>query len=271
MENVHIITGGSSGIGLECAKRFTDGIVVITGRNEKRLAEAVSELENFGIKARACVSDISDLASIKEMFKFTKSLGKLKTIVNSAGVSGGQADAKVTLEIDLLGSQYLIEETYNNIEDDLVLIMISSIMGHVVADDESYNHLLVNPKVDGNIDKLVGIVDNVSDVAYNFAKKGVIKLVNKYAFEFGSKNARIVSLSPGIILTPMAKLAAEDHPEQMNYMKMMTPLQRNGEPEDIADVVAFLASDSARFISGTDILVDGGLLTKISEIRPSED
>lgn len=265
MKKVHIITGGASGIGLEAAKRFKDGVVVITGRNLERLNEAKAELLAANVNAEICQSDISSVDSIREMLDFAKSLGTIKTIVNSAGVSGGQANAKMTLTIDLLGSQYLVEEALKDAEEGLVLILIASMVGHLVPDNAHYDDLLVNPKDDNNIDKIVEIVQNDSDNAYNFAKKGVLKLVEKYAFDYGLKGARLVSLSPGIIMTPMGKLAAKEHPEQMNYMNSITPLQRPGEPEDIANVVEFLASDAANFITGSDVKVDGGLVVKLKE------
>lgn len=266
MKNVHIITGGSSGIGLECAKKFTDGIVVITGRNEERLKTAKEELLKFGIEVEYKASDVSNRDNIKELFEYAKSLGKVKTIVNSAGVSGGSADAKLTLDIDLLGTDNLIKETANIMEENTVLILISSMVGYLVPSNPSYDHYLENPSEEGAIDALVAVAQNKADLAYNFSKKGVHMLVKKYAPEFGKKGARIVSVSPGIIMTPMAEQAAADHPEQMNYMKMMTPMGRNGVPEDIANAVSFLADDKASFITGTDLLVDGGLTIKLPEI-----
>ncbi len=106
-------------------------------------------------------------------------------------------------------------------------------------------------------------VGGSSDVMYNFAKRGVQLLTQKNANKWGQKRARIVSVSPGVIETPMALKAAEEHPERMEMIKKATPLQRNGKPEDIADVVHFLVSDKARFITGTDILVDGGVMLNI--------
>ena len=84
--------------------------------------------------------------------------------------------------------------------------------------------------------------------------------------KWGEKGARIVTVSPGVIETPMALKAAEEHPERMEMIKKATPLQRNGQPEDIADVVYFLTSDAARFITGTDILVDGGVIQNIKKM-----
>ncbi len=112
----------------------------------------------------------------------------------------------------------------------------------------------------------MAVVQNDSDNAYNFSKKGVHMLVKKWATQFGEKGARIVSLSPGIIMTPMSELAATDHPERMAFMKQMTPAGRNGMPEDIARAIEFLVDDKSSFITGTDLLVDGGLTNRLPEI-----
>lgn len=266
MKNVHIITGGSSGIGLECAKQFKDGIVLITARNEERLKNAEAELQKAGIDVRVKSSDASKRESLKELFDYAKTLGKIKTIVNSAGVSGGSADAKLTLEIDLLGVENIIQETLGVIEEKTVLVLISSMMGHVVPPNPQYDGFLANPADAGAIDALVQVAQNQADIAYNFAKRGTLLLVKKYAMEFGKKGARIVSISPGIIMTPMGEQACVDHPERMNFMKTMTPMARNGNPADIAYAVSFLADDRASFITGTDLLVDGGLVISLPEI-----
>lgn len=266
MKNVHVITGGSSGIGLECAKRFKDGIVLITGRNEDKLKKAEAELKDSGIEVAYKSSDISKRESIKELLEYGKSLGKIKTILNSAGVSGGMANTKGTFEIDLLGTENLIEESLKVAEENTALILIASMMGYVVPPNPDYDKYLQNPSEPGAIDALVEVVQDKSDIAYNFSKRGVHLLVKKYAAKFGQKKARIVSISPGIIMTPMAAKAAADHPEQMEFMKQMTPMLRNGEPDDIANAVSFLADDRASFITGTDLLVDGGLTIKLPEI-----
>ena len=101
---------------------------------------------------------------------------------------------------------------------------------------------------------------------YNFAKRGVQLLSVKHADAWGAKGARIVTISPGVIETAMAMKAAEEHPERMELIKKMTPLGRNGTPEDVSDVVRFLVSDAARFITATDILVDGGVIHKLRKL-----
>ncbi|GAB1476013.1 SDR family oxidoreductase [Bacillota bacterium] len=266
MREVYIVTGGSSGIGLECAKVFKDAAVVITGRNESRLIKAKEELLKAGIDAHYKTGDIADRDSVKALFEFAGTLGKIKGVINSAGVSGTSADAALTFKIDLIGTENLINETYAIAEERTVLILISSMMGHIVPSNPQYDQYLENPSQEGAIDALLQVVNNNPDFAYNFSKKGVHLLVKKHAAAFGKKGARIVSVSPGIIMTPMAEEAAAAHPEQMNYMKSMTPAGRNGIPEDIANAVAFLADDKASFITGTDLTVDGGLTVSLPEI-----
>lgn len=273
MKNVHIVTGGGSGIGLDTAKSFNEGIVVITGLefDEDALKAAVVELEATGVEAHYRISDVSSREANKDLVQFAASLGKVKTVVNSAGVSGGQANAKRTLEIDLLGAEYLVEEVYAVAEKDTVVILIASMMGNVVPSNDAYDSFLRNPQKEGAIETLVQVVKDDSDLAYNFAKKGVQMLAQKWATEYGTKGARIVSLSPGIIMTPMSEKAAADHPEQMEYMKMMTPAGRNGNPDDISHAVAFLADDKSSFLTGIDLTVDGGLSNRLPEIAKAAE
>lgn len=273
MKNVHIVTGGGSGIGLDTAKSFNEGIVVITGLefDEDALKAAVVELEATGVEAHYRISDVSSREANKDLVQFAASLGKVKTVVNSAGVSGGQANAKRTLEIDLLGAEYLVEEVYAVTEKDTVVILIASMMGNVVPNNDAYDSFLRSPQKEGALEALVQIVNDDSDLAYNFAKKGVQMLAQKWATEYGTKGARIVSLSPGIIMTPMSEKAAADHPEQMEYMKMMTPAGRNGNPDDISHAVAFLADDKSSFLTGIDLTVDGGLSNRLPEIAKAAE
>lgn len=266
MKNIHIITGGSSGIGFECAKKFTDGIVLITSRGEESLVKAAEELKEIGLDVAYKTSDLTDVDSLKELFEYAQELGNIKTILNSAGVSGIGGNTKLTFTIDLLGVAHLIDVAKEYLEESGVLILIASMMGYTVPDSDNYNDLLQNPLQAGALDKLINLVDDNSDLAYNYAKKGVQLQVKKNAMEYGKRGLRIVSVSPGIIMSPMTKAAADEHADQMTYMKEVTPAGRNGEPEDIAKAVRFLASENAEFITGTDLLVDGGLTINLPEI-----
>lgn len=265
MSNIYIITGGSGGIGLECAKRFKDGIVIISGINEEELKSTCEDLNKLGINAKYHIADVSNREKVKDLMDYAKGLGKVKTIVHAAGVSGAISNVIKTLEIDLLGTYNIIEESFEVLEEGSAVILIASMMGHTVKADEKQDELLRNPQKEGNLEKIAELVSNDADEAYNYSKYGVQLLTKYNATRFGGKHARILSISPGVILTPMAKKAMEDHPEQMQYMQSITPLGRNGEPENIADLVEFLASDKASFITGEDILIDGGLTLNIKK------
>lgn len=266
MDKVYLVTGGSSGIGLEVATRFKDGKVVITGRREQKLIESVKELKAFGVDAHYYPCDVSDAEALKGLFSYLREQGSLRAVINSAGVSGVGDDVEATLRIDLLGSALLIEEAFNLAGKDTVVVMISSMMGHVVPPSTQLDPLLSHPLAEGHLEALIAACDGRSDTAYNLSKRGVHLLVQEAADRFGKKGARIVSVSPGIILTPMAKAAAAAHPEQMAFMEQMTPCGRNGEPEDIANAVEFLVSSKASFITGTDLRVDGGLTLNMPKI-----
>ena len=265
---VNVVTGGGSGIGLEVAKGFNrDELVIITGRTESKLQRAVAELRELGIKCEYKTSDISNRKTVDELLEFAKSKGTLSSVVNCAGVSGDVNDIDMVFDIDLMGSKIMVDEVYKNAEKGTVLILISSMMGHVVPDNESYNDALINPDKDGSREIFKKFVNQNHSAAYNFSKKGALLMVKANAERFGEKGARIVSVSPGIIMTKMAMKAQEEHPEQMKFLENVTPAKRNGLPEDIANAVSFLASEKAGFITGCDLLVDGGLSLNLGKLQ----
>lgn len=257
---VHVISGGGSGIGFEIAKAFDDGLVIISGRREEKLIKACEALSSFGkAKYSYKTCDVSDEKSVSELLDFASSNGELMTVVNSAGVSGVGASVKAVLDVDLKGTKIITDAAYEYLHEGGVLINIASMMGHIVPVSDAYINELIEPDKQGAIEKIASIVDGNSDNAYNFAKLGVLEMVKANAMKFGKKGLRIVSVSPGIIMTEMAKEAQKDNAEIMKKMVENTPAQRTGEPEDIANAVKFLASEAASFITGTDLLVDGGL------------
>lgn len=265
---VNVVTGGGSGIGLEVAKAFErDQLVIITGRREGKLQKAVEELEKLGIKAAYKTSDISKRESVDELLEFAKSKGQLNSVVNCAGVSGDAHDIDLVFDIDLMGSKIVVDEVYKNAEKGTVLVLVASMMGHVVPDNENYNDALANPDKEGSKEIFKNIVGEDGSMAYNFSKKGALLMAEKNAERFGEKGARIVSVSPGIIMTEMARTAQAEHPEVMQFMENATPAKRTGLPEDIANAVGFLVSDKASFITGTDLLVDGGLSLNLGKLK----
>ncbi len=102
--------------------------------------------------------------------------------------------------------------------------------------------------------------------AYGWSKLGIINLTKQYTTKWGNKNARIISISPGVIETPMVQTERSKNSELINNLVNLSPVKRVGLPEDITNLVEFLISDKATFITGSDFIIDGGLTTVITNL-----
>ncbi|MEG1868391.1 MAG: SDR family oxidoreductase [Clostridiales bacterium] len=263
MKNIYVVTGGSGGIGLEAAKQLKDGIVIIADINEEALKSGKVQLESMGIETRTAICDVTSKENVAALAKEADSLGTIKAVVHTAGVSGTVSNTNLVMKVDLIGTAHIIEEFLPYMGKDSAALVVASMMGYVIPPNPKYDELMVNCLEDDFLDNIAPFLDNNPDKAYNFAKRGVQLLAEKWAIKYGEKGARINSISPGIIETPMTVDAAKEHPEQMAYMESITPLKRNGKPQDIANIVSFLLSEEASFITGSDIRIDGGLVKNL--------
>lgn len=262
-----VITGAAGGIGMACARAFKNHTLIVTDYAQQQVDATVATLSAEGIDVKGISCDITDSDDILKLTQFVNERGVLKALIHTAGVSGTVTDLKKVFTIDLVATELLIDAFYEIAAQGSVAILLSSMMAHAVPPNKSYDDALANPQEVDSFEIVSQFVNNSSDQMYNFAKRGVQLLTHKNADRWGQKGARIVSVSPGVIETPMALKAAEEHPERMEKIKQATPLKRNGSPEDVADVVYFLASDAARFITSTDILVDGGVIHNIKKMQ----
>lgn len=272
MEKVYVVTGGSGGMGLETAKQFRDGIVLITDINEEGLNQGKSELEAMGIKVETSLCDVSNREQVAQMLRKAAGLGEIVNVVHTAGVSPSVPNAKVIMDVDLLGTAILLEELFPYVKENMSVVCIASMVGFTIHPSEN-DKVMLGCLEEGSLDKLVEFAQGDPSNAYNIAKRGVQLLCEHWAPEFGKKGARINSVSPGIIETAMALAASKDYPERMEYLQAMTPLGRNGQAIDVVHVINFLCSPMASFITGTDILVDGGLIKNViraQQAQPSQ-
>lgn len=260
-----VITGGAGGIGTACARTFKNENIILTDYSQEAVDKAVEALKKDGYKATGIACDITNKSDIEKLVKFTSEQGSLKALIHTAGVSGTVKDLKKLFTINLVATDILLNTFYELIEKDSVTVLFSSMMGHSILPNAEYDEALRNPQKPESFSIVSSFINGESDLLYDYTKRGVHLLTKDNTNKWGQKNARIVSVSPGVILTPMGLKAAEEHPEQIAMMEKATPLQRNGAPEEIAEVVAFLVSDKASFITGTDILVDGGLFENIKK------
>lgn len=258
-----IITGGAGGIGIACAQHLQNYNIILTDYSAEILASAKEKLASKGIDVETFVCDITSKSDIEKLKDFALKNATLAGLVHTAGVSGSLQDTRKVFDIDLLGTKYIIDVFYEVATKDFAIILFASMMGHTIPPNPVYDSALLTPDEPNSFEIVDKSANHKSDLIYNFVKRGVLLLTKEHSMRFGAKGARIVSLSPGIIMTPMAKKAAEEHPEQMQQMLQLTPAGRNGEPEDIAKAVKFLLSQDAQFITGVDLLVDGGLTNQI--------
>ncbi|TXE07362.1 SDR family oxidoreductase [Gelidibacter salicanalis] len=264
--NIIVITGGAGGIGQACARTFKDQPIIITDYSQDSVDKTVATLAEEGFNVSGIGCDITNKEDIKKLTAFVSKAGSLKALVHTAGVSGSAKDLRKVYTIDLVATELLIDAFYELATKGSVAVLLSSMMAHTVPANEAYDNALANPQAADSFETVSHQVNNNADTMYNFVKRGVQLLMHKNAEKWGEKGARIVTVSPGVIETPMALKASEEHPERMKMIKQATPLQRNGQPEEVADVVHFLVSDAARFINSTDILVDGGVLQNIKKM-----
>jgi NAD(P)-dependent dehydrogenase (short-subunit alcohol dehydrogenase family) len=265
-KNMIVITGGVGGIGQACARAFKNQPIIITDYLQEKVDETVEIFSEEGFDVSGIACDITDKNDIDKLIEYVADKGSLKALIHTAGISGAVKNLKKVYTIDLIATELLVDAFYKLAVKDSAAILISSMMAHTVPANKEYDEALTNPQAPESFDIVSRFVNNDSDMMYNFAKRGVQLLTHKNADKWGGKGARIVSVSPGVIETPMALKAAEEHPDHMEKIRQATPLKRNGKPEDIADVVYFLASDAARFITSTDILVDGGVVHNIKKM-----
>lgn len=258
-----IITGGAGGIGTSCARVLKENKLVITDYSNKDVIKAVEKLTTDGYDAVGIACDITKKEDVEKLMEFSLKQGNFGGLIHTAGVSGSGQNIKKVYDIDLVGTDIVIDAFHDIATKDSVLVLFSSIMGHTIPANPEYDTALLNPQKDNSFFTIAKFVNDDADMMYNFAKRGVLLLLKENAMRIGRKNARIVSVSPGVIMTPMGLKAAEEHPERINKMMELTPLGRNGTPEDIAEVVKFLISEKANFITGSDILIDGGITTSL--------
>ena len=260
-KDVLVLTGAGS-IGIAIARRIGIGKhIVLADLNIKNAERESQILYNAGFQTSVYETDISSRESILKLIDFAKSFGKIKYFVNAAGVSPSQASIKDILKVDLYGTAVLLEEFGKVIEEGGSGITISSQSGYRLGSltDEENKILAATPT-----EKLLSlpILDKAADTlkAYQLSKRCNCLRVMYESGNWGKRGARLNSISPGIIITPLANDELNG-PRGESYRKMLElcPSKRAGTPDDVANVAELLMSDRGSFISGSDFLMDGGV------------
>lgn len=239
---VALVTGAGKGIGCEVAKTLASyGATVILNyaHSESAAKEAVKEITDNGGKADVYGCDVADFAAVGDMMKaIAKEYGSIDILVNNAGITKDNlAMVMKEEEFDAVINTNL-KGAFNCMRH-VCRTMLKQKGGRIIS-----------------ISSVVGLTGNAGQINYSASKAGIIGMTKSLAKELGSKGITVNAVAPGFIDTDMTKVLKEEVKQQL---LAQIPLNRLGRTKDIAETVAFLASDKAAYITGQTISVDGGM------------
>lgn len=262
MKNVMLLTGAGQ-IGMAIARRVGYGMKIVIGDKRRENAEAIADTMNkAGFTTVPVEMDLSSRASILALIDTAQQYGEISMLVNAAGVSPSQASIETILKVDLYGTAVLLEEVGKVIGKGGVGVTVSSQSGHrMPALGIELDEQLATVPTEELLALEALQPQNIKDTlhAYQMAKRCNVKRVMAEAVKWGNRGARINSISPGIIVTPLA-LDEFNGPRGDFYRNMFAkcPAGRPGTADEVANVAELLMSDRGAFITGADFLIDGG-------------
>lgn len=237
-----VITGGSRGIGLAIAKKLASNganIAILYVGDESEGINAKNELSEYGTKVEQYFCDVSDFEASKEVIdKVIEEFGGVDFLINNAGITRDklvlnmdEKDFDAVINVNLKGTFNMIKHTYKH--------FMKKRFGRIVSTSS-----------------IVGLNGNAGQANYSASKAGIIGITKSVAKELAGRGVTVNAVAPGYIGTDMTNALSD---KVKDAMKAQIPAKRIGTPEDVANVVAFLCSDDAAYVTGEVIRVDGGL------------
>lgn len=261
--NVIVVIGAGS-IGLAIARRVGVGNhIILADLKEENSDAAAKVLSDAGFKVSTAIVDVSSRESVRALVATVSAIGGVTGLIHAAGVSPSQASPSTIFKVDLYGTALVLEEFGNIIEDGGSGVVIASQSGHRLPSltPEQDKALAITPT-----EELLSLpflqsdtVDN-SLFAYQMSKRGNSLRVKAEAIRWGKRGVRINTISPGIIMTPLANDELKG-PRGEGYRRMLeiSPAGRAGTPDEVGVVGALLMGRDGAFITGSDFLMDGGV------------
>jgi NAD(P)-dependent dehydrogenase (short-subunit alcohol dehydrogenase family) len=263
MSEVIVVIGAGS-IGQAIARRVSSGKQVVLADLLMENAEAAADIfRNAGFDVSTAMVDVSSRKSVHALVETATTIGEVTGLIHAAGVSPSQASPEAILHVDLYGTAVILEEFGNIIAPGGSGIVIASQSGHrlgalTAAQDAALattpaDELLALPMLQPDV-----VTDSLH--AYQIAKRANSLRVKAEAVRWGRRGARINTISPGIVMTPLARDELTG-PRAEGYLRMIerSPAGRAGTPDEIGTLGALLMSSDGAFITGSDFLIDGGV------------
>ena len=258
-----MILAGAGQIGMAIARRMGYGMKIVVGDKNIKNARTIADIMNSaGYDVVALEMDLSSRESIKSIIAEAQKYGDITMLVNAAGVSPSQAPIESILKVDLYGTAVLLEEVGKVIAEGGTGVTISSQSGHrMPALTPEQDRLLAMTPTEELLSLPMLQPINIENTlhAYQIAKRCNVKRVMAEAVKWGERGARINSISPGIIVTPLA-IDEFNGPRGDFYKNMFAkcPARRPGTADEVANVAELLMRPQGAFITGADFLIDGG-------------
>ncbi len=265
MAEVVVVTG-VGGMGAACARRLGSGReLVVADIDAPRLAAVRDELTLEGYSVTAVELDVSDRAAIDGLAALARDAGTLRTVVHTAAFapSSGEPAARV-LAAALMGTEHVLAAFAPLAVPGSVAVCIASNGGYMSSVSAEQERAVLTAE-SGELLSVLTLPDGCTPgTAYTIGKRGAQLRVERYAGLWGANGGRVVSVSPGVTMTPMGRREMElGPPEAMQAQATLPAIKRLGTPADIANAVAWLAGPEATLVTGCDLRVDGGMVAAL--------
>jgi NAD(P)-dependent dehydrogenase (short-subunit alcohol dehydrogenase family) len=270
MTKVSVITGGAGGMGRATAKVVgQDHALVLADVRQDRLDEATEELTTLGVAVEAVNCDVTDRAAVDALLDTATGLGTLASVIHTAGVSPSMGSADYVIRTNAIGTLNVNESFFARATKGAAIVNVASMAAHLMPESvlPTQHFPLALTDSDAFSREMLAacaIVDEnlQSGIAYAVSKSFVRWYSVAQCERFNGKGLRILSVSPGSVETEMGLLEAE---AGAGALVADAAVPRWGRPEEMADLLAFCASTKAGYLTGTDILNDGGVVASVTE------
>jgi len=253
---IQVVTGGAGGMGLAICRRLAKrGSLIVADINKEKLEQARFQLSREGIEdAEYILCDVSDKKQVEALADAVRKKGDLGSCIHTAAYSPVQQEPRRLMEVNTVGTVNVIDTFYPLMFKGSSMITITSVAGYFWQVDEESAAVFQDAHSPALPDKLMDLLEGDLQKAYPLSKSFCMYYSKQSTARYAKKGARIMTLSCGCFTTPMG-LADMMGGE---YIISSTPLARWGHPDEIAAVVEFMSSEEASYITGVDLLVDGG-------------